>query len=1112
MARTKSLPLVEQSALMPSPVLVTGETNLNAAVSSKTNNISKSSFNRSKSCNNAVNDVVNPLDSRASIPVETSQPRDASEFSLQSSRFPGLISKDIQPHGNSFAGPASVHGGRDIGSLASPSSRDLYSAHASENEMDLPLAYIQDAFKLYPARKDDVTGDEATEPDDFHARVKLPKITDADEIIETLEDLEKFSFEELYWRVVNAQSSLVAWQNEWLKYERWIKTTDYQSLVQTAKDKTKDNNFGIRNPRIVKFPQTGQADQDIIEAFAYGYEHNPHSHKVGFQDPIAQRYYDDHSGTGRHLRQRVPTKKAVEGDVSESPDPEVASMSRRSRRQTVPFEIAGASSSRLSSETIEPPPKSTFASGKRRGRPPTKKPGAQRIVELQREHGPNTTPSGPIPSMSEVRAGPSSTSAAEPGRLAMARSTEWDDASDSRPGTSASATTGTSTETDVDQTDDENDSGLRRRRRQQTSDFEGSGPSKLPQRKVGIFSAPSIFSIVGLEHLTPDELAAKKKKFDDKQRAWETRRKNQAKREALQRGEPNIDDSHGEDAERDSSERLKAPASLHPGQEKRKIILAKKQSAVNGDITDEISHDEGYHPRTPANGGKVKVSANSAKIGKLSKKLSTKKSEPSLSAAPKEKKEKGQTAASRNMMERWRKKKEAEALGLPVPAIGRYPKGLNTPKSGEDDVKPEIDQSNMPAAPEMPRSAKAGEKRKRIEEMPNGITKIGTPDENELFPPKKRGGARIKGSGVSKPNDLSNDGSAYATGPGPIQNQQPPKQSPTGLQTGEDDVVELAVPKKRGSFRGRKVAVKSEIANNGGPNGADNDVSEHDTIAKAPQAKHRGGRQRQMVPANSVEEDTSEPRPMVKGRRGSRRTAIVAASPAPRQEDGDDQEENFGPTNPRRTGRVRKPTPAVIESRPGSSGGPADELTRPLAKGSEKKKVERKRPNLDAEPQDVSQETSSIADSKPKRKRKRPAHFYDGAADDDDDSSPAPKRRHARHSLQAPLAHKMSEYEEYQALSSPAPSDLDKKRGRRSAALKARQSFGAMDGAMDDADDEDVQSQVEQQFASEYDHYQALASPKSPVLLGKRKRKPVVDMEEVIRMEANDEDDFDGLD
>ncbi len=149
----------------------------------------------------------------------------------------------------------------------------------------------------------------------------------------------------------------------------------------------------------------------------------------------------------------------------------------------------------------------------------------------------------------------------------------------------------------------------------------------------------------------------------------------------------------------------------------------------------------------------------------------------------------------------------------------------------------------------------------------------------------------------------------------------------------------------------------------------------------------------------------------------------------------------------------------------------------------------------------------------PARKKRRTMNAtMDGAADDSDsdDAGPASGPLFTHH-------RKLSEYERFQQLTSPTRSHG--RRQRRPAALRASQSFSKFtdDGDEDDDDEvmdgdneEDVETEIKKQFDSEYDHFQALTSPDQipGVLVGKRKRKPVINLEEAMRIEAGDDDDF----
>jgi hypothetical protein len=144
----------------------------------------------------------------------------------------------------------------------------------------------------------------------------------------------------------------------------------------------------------------------------------------------------------------------------------------------------------------------------------------------------------------------------------------------------------------------------------------------------------------------------------------------------------------------------------------------------------------------------------------------------------------------------------------------------------------------------------------------------------------------------------------------------------------------------------------------------------------------------------------------------------------------------------------------------------------------------------------------------PKRRRTMNATM-DGPADTDDEydmpdaSSSGPT---------SPIGRKVSEFERYQQLSSPLRSSHSRRK-RRPAALRASQSFSKFTDDGDDIEmindnEEDVESEIKKQFDSEYEHFRDRGFPMSNILPGKRKRKPVINLAEAMRIEAGDEDDF----
>jgi hypothetical protein len=153
-------------------------------------------------------------------------------------------------------------------------------------------------------------------------------------------------------------------------------------------------------------------------------------------------------------------------------------------------------------------------------------------------------------------------------------------------------------------------------------------------------------------------------------------------------------------------------------------------------------------------------------------------------------------------------------------------------------------------------------------------------------------------------------------------------------------------------------------------------------------------------------------------------------------------------------------------------------------------------------------------------------------------SAPLPARRSSR----APKRRRMAIYD-----GAGDDSDSDSRafmssplggRSRRSAALRASQSFSKIISAADNEDDgeeeldgqnegvmtmddnytpahhsnnhneevEDFDREIKKQFDNEYDHFQAPGSAPG-ILLGKRKRKPVNKLEEAMRIELGEEEE-----
>lgn len=258
------------------------------------------------------------------------------------------------------------------------------------------------------------------------------------------------------------------------------------------------------------------------------------------------------------------------------------------------------------------------------------------------------------------------------------------------------------------------------------------------------------------------------------------------------------------------------------------------------------------------------------------------------------------------------------------------------------------------------------------------------------------------------------------------------------------------------------------------------------------------------------------------------------------------------PNGTRKSGRARKPTPAAIEAgidfdpRPTTSSSTSqDELhgstpmAPPSAKRTRKPTAKAQVPSQldgafdddianDADHSQLNTFTSSAARSR-KRKSMNESVFDDTMDVPDTNSSTKRRRIGSRSSLTHPtipsLPRKVSEYEEYLALSSPTV-NTNAKRRKRTAALKARRSFNVDDEGTPEDEDIDMMDSPEpavkeetssvpeaqarnvgsgflsqQPKLTEYERYQALASPDGSEHLGKRKRKSVVDMRVILAAE-----------
>jgi hypothetical protein len=696
---------------------------------------------------------------------------------------------------------------------------------------------------------------------DAQSKPNFAKLTDSQKFIDSIDDAEDLSYDVLYHRVRNASEALVQWQNEWMDLDRFIEVTE--PVGTTAKPH--------KNPRIPKDTQIGIGYRDELESFVYGFEYQYHQTKVGKQNPSRQRYTNGANG-GRELRQRFPTQKAVEADLSTSPDSDEGIGTRRRgrgqklREGTADVDSAGSraqrgrNNSRIDSQSRDQTPASTFPSGKKRGRPAKPKAGgASRLQELQLEEG-FEYDSTPEPSHDQHT--PNYTE--NPGSLARRRSygfhetletTEnWHDDTEqdepaSRPGTSDSTMTGPSD----DMRNPPARSSGRGRKRQNTSDFEDALPSHKRIRKINHPTANG-FSDLDLAQSTKDGSNAEKTR--------NTRRGRQeedvlpgvlaASEDTLAGSISRLQDT--QEIRASSGSKIESTIQKNQSGKERKIITLKTSNGI---------------PRTPANA----VLARNATTDPL----------PGTSAQQDGKDGPKVSRASLNMMRRWAAKKQAEALGLPVPKIGRYPKGGSAPST--PDVAGVPDPFNSP-------KPLGGRKRKRDEEEPNAAN-VGVSDAVAVTVEapviiKKRGGRPRKVANMEPPN-VESTGQHMILG-GDRSNTLPSDKEDTNL---EEPVLEI-VPKRKGG-RPRKKPVEIDE----GTMGTENPV----------QDTQEGVRQNQQSSLDSNDshgktEDT---------------TAVALPQDAQSANDEDlgsaaNEEETVAPPQLRRTTRVRRQTSAALSA------------------------------------------------------------------------------------------------------------------------------------------------------------------------------------------------------
>jgi hypothetical protein len=759
---------------------------------------------------------------------------------------------------------------------------------------------------------------------DAQSKTNFAKLTDSQLFIDSLDDTEELSYDALFHRVKNASEALVQWQNEWMDLDRFIEVTEPVGGTNTAKPH--------KNPRIPKETQIGIGYRDELESFVYGFEYQYHQSKVGKQNPERQRYTNG-ANRGRELRQRIPTQKAVEADLSTSPDSDEGIGTRRRgraqklREGTADVDSAGGrgqrgrNNSRIDSQSRDQTPASTFPSGKKRGRPAKPKAGgASRLQELQLGEGfeydstPEPSHDQNTPNYTENHG--SMTRRRSYGFHETLETTErWHDDTEqdepaSRPGTSDSTMTGPSD----DMRNPPVRSSGRGRKRQNTSDFEDALPSHKRIRKTNNATANGLSDLDIVQSIK------------DGNNAEKTRN--------TRRGRQEEDILHGglasEGPLADSTSRS----------QDTKEIQARSGSMNDTTIQKNQSGKERKMVTLKTSNGILRTPGN-AVLGRSAT------MDPLLGTSAQQDGKDGPkvSRASLNMRRRWAAKKQAEALGLPVPKIGRYPKGGSVPSTPDVAGEPDPYNSLKPLG---------GRKRKRDEEEPN-TANVGVSDAVAVTAEapiliKKRGGRPRKVVNVEHPPNEEFAGQ-HMIREGNLSNTSPSDKEDTNHESSA-----LAVVLKRKGGRPRKKAVEIDRGTMGtaGPvqgvqegveqiqqtslDPNDSHVKVNETMAVVQPENVRSANVEDLSSAGNVEENVAPPQlrrttrvrrqtsaalstsSQANTRRSSRSSqkSTVTPTPAPTQQPTEEtlikQETVVGSSMPRKRGR--KPKWAMVETTP----------------------------------------------------------------------------------------------------------------------------------------------------------------------------------------------------
>jgi len=200
-------------------------------------------------------------------------------------------------------------------------------------------------------------------PDVQHKPKQFPKLRDAEEFREVLQNYKYLSDEDLYDLCAHVDDILVTMQEEYLKnvmmvddhenVERRRQYDEQIELLEKRLDKPAVPKDFLLKGYSAKMSQDDKDHayikrQDRIQAAAYGFKYDPHPAKLGKQDPMAQRSardLDDNGEPRRSLRSDpARTHKAAEAADEGVAAPAI--VGKRIRKPRERFDAVGAGLSR----------------------------------------------------------------------------------------------------------------------------------------------------------------------------------------------------------------------------------------------------------------------------------------------------------------------------------------------------------------------------------------------------------------------------------------------------------------------------------------------------------------------------------------------------------------------------------------------------------------------------------------------------------------------------------------------------------------------------------------------------------------------------------------------